>query len=123
MASTVYQTDKRSGSMYAYSIESVRDPESGKCKPKRTYIGRVDPITKEILQKAPPGKKNRSGITQKQIDNIDHETKEKLETMSAQLELLQNEVEQLRKEKQETERLLAHIVESIAQAQAKNHQR
>ncbi|MBR2288570.1 MAG: hypothetical protein IJ865_10015 [Clostridia bacterium] len=120
MASTVYQTDKRSGSMYAYLMESVRDPATGKSKPKRTYIGRVDPITKEIIQKAPPGKKNRSGITQKQVDNINHETKEKLETMRSQIETLQSEVEQLREEKQETDRLLNHIVESIAQIQAKN---
>ena len=100
-------------------MESVRDPVSGKCKPKRTYLGRVDPITKEIIQKAPPGKKNRGGITQKQMDHMDQETKDRLETMSSQLALLQSEVEQLREEKQKTDKLLDHIVESIVQAKAK----
>ena len=35
--------------MYAYHAVSFRDPQSKKPKSKRTYIGRVDPDTKEFL--------------------------------------------------------------------------
>lgn len=49
MACIVYLTNKDSGHMYAYHAVSYRDPQSKKPKSKRTYIGRVDPDTKEFL--------------------------------------------------------------------------
>ena len=45
----VYQTDKRSGITYAYENQSFWDPELKRSKSKRKLIGRVDPVTKEIL--------------------------------------------------------------------------
>ena len=49
MACIVYLTNKASGHMYAYHAVSFRDPKSKKPKSRRTYIGRVDPDTKEFL--------------------------------------------------------------------------
>ena len=49
MACIVYQTNKRSGYVYAYHAVPFRDPQSKCPKSKRTYIGRVDPDTKEFL--------------------------------------------------------------------------
>ena len=121
MAAIVYQKDKRSGSTYAYSMESVRDPVTGKCKPKRTYIGRVDPITKTIIKKALAGSKNRSGVTQKQVDKIGDATKEKLEELNLQVKDLNNEIERLKKEKIASDKLLDHIVETIQKHYASSH--
>lgn len=45
----VYQTDKRSGITYAYENQSFWDPELKRSKSKRKLIGRVDPVTKEIV--------------------------------------------------------------------------
>jgi len=35
--------------MYAYESESYRDPITRKPKSRRSFIGRVDPVTKELL--------------------------------------------------------------------------
>lgn len=45
----VYQTDKRTGVTYAYENQSFWDPELKRSKSKRKLIGRVDPVTKEIV--------------------------------------------------------------------------
>ncbi|MBQ7487047.1 MAG: hypothetical protein IJT77_06110 [Clostridia bacterium] len=113
MASIVYQTDKRNGSTYAYPMESVRDPVTGKCKPKRTYIGRVDPVTQTIVEKAPSGKRNRGGITKRQIDQVDHATAEMLEQMKAEIASLKEEIQRLKNEKDQSDCLFEKSVDSI----------
>ena len=45
----VYQTDKRSGITYAYENQSFWDPQLKRSRSKRKLIGRVDPVTKEIV--------------------------------------------------------------------------
>ncbi len=45
----VYQTDKRSGITYAYENQSFWDPELKRSRSKRKLIGKVDPVTKEII--------------------------------------------------------------------------
>lgn len=45
----VYQTDKRTGVTYAYENQSFWDPELKRSKSKRKLIGRVDPISHEIV--------------------------------------------------------------------------
>lgn len=47
--SIVYQHDKRSGITYAYESVSYYDKEKKHSRSKRTLIGRVDPVTKEIV--------------------------------------------------------------------------
>ena len=61
MSSIVYQTDRRSVSTYAYRSEPVRDPVTGRPSQRRTYLGRVDPETGEIVPMAAKGKRNRVG--------------------------------------------------------------
>ena len=62
VSSIVYQTDRRSGSTYAYRSEPTRDPKTGRPSQRRTYLGRVDPETGEIVPKAAPGRRNRSRL-------------------------------------------------------------
>lgn len=62
MSCIVYQTNKKTGVVYAYESESYRDPVTKKPKSKRTYLGRVDPDTNLIIPKAEEGKRNRSNL-------------------------------------------------------------
>lgn len=70
MACIVYRTNKETGVVYAYRSESYRDPVNKKPRNKRTYLGRVDPETKQIVPKAEAGKRNRSKLGPKQPENV-----------------------------------------------------
>ena len=62
MACIIYREDKKTGTKYAYRSESYRDPQTKKPKSKRTYLGRVDPVTNKIIPKGEAGKRNRSKL-------------------------------------------------------------
>lgn len=49
MAAIVYQTNKKSGIVYAYESVSFWDKEKKQSRARRRCIGRVDPVTKEIV--------------------------------------------------------------------------
>jgi len=49
MASEIRYTNPKTGLTYAYLSEARWDPEKGYSVPKRTYLGRVSPITNEII--------------------------------------------------------------------------
>lgn len=51
--SIVYQHDKRSGITYAYESEAHWDKAKKQSRAKRTLIGRVDPVTREIVPTRP----------------------------------------------------------------------
>ena len=51
MSFITYMVNKKSGKKYAYRQENVWDPEKGQSRAKRTYLGRVDPETGEIIPK------------------------------------------------------------------------
>ena len=51
MSCIVYQTNKKTGVKYAYESISYWDKEKQQPRSKRKYIGRVDPITGEIIRK------------------------------------------------------------------------
>lgn len=55
MAAIVYQTSKQTGITYAYESVSYWDKEKQQSRAKRKCIGKVDPVTKEII---PTRKKN-----------------------------------------------------------------
>ena len=59
MACIIYRTDSKSGNVYAYESRSYRDPVTKRPRSKQVYLGRVDPITKEIRPKGKNGKRNR----------------------------------------------------------------
>ena len=55
MACIVYRTDA-GGRTYAYSSESYWDKSKGQPRSKRTYLGRVNPETGEIIKGRQNGK-------------------------------------------------------------------
>lgn len=66
MAAIVYQTNKKTGVVYAYESVSYWDKEKQQSRAKRKCIGRVDPETQKIIptrKKKPPeaGKRKKRG--------------------------------------------------------------
>lgn len=55
--SVVYVKNKKTGTVYAYESEAKWVPDFKQSRPVRTYLGRVDPITHEIIPTA--GRKGR----------------------------------------------------------------
>lgn len=110
MAYTVYQTNKKTGVVYAYRAESYRDPETGKPKSHRTYLGRVDPVTKMIIGKAENGKRNRSqlGLDINMDVVVPPEYSKIMEQQSIQIQQLQQQVKQL-------EQRNADLLKTVAQ--------
>lgn len=53
MAAIVYQTNKKTGVTYAYESTSYWGKEKQQSHAKRTCIGRVDPVTKQIVANRP----------------------------------------------------------------------
>ena len=45
----IYQTNKKTGITYAYSNEAYWDKEKQQSRAKRTLLGKVDPVTGEIV--------------------------------------------------------------------------
>lgn len=89
MSCIIRITNKSNGNVYAYESESYRDPVTKKPKSRRTYLGRVDPVTNEIIPKAEKGKRNRQSST-KQLNQI-----------SAEHSAMQKEIEEQKKELQQ----------------------
>ena len=103
MACIVYRTDS-GGRKYAYSSESYWDAEKQQPRSKRTYLGRVDPITGEIIKgrqngknyKRPPeetGLPDGAPLPQDILDDL----KEKTSQLAALQEENRNLREQVRK--------------------------
>lgn len=82
MSCIIYQTNKKTGVKYAYMSESYRDPVTKKPKSRRTYLGRVDPVTDEIIPKAEPCKRNRTAVPDTSIpDYVQDELASRNETI------------------------------------------
>ena len=95
MPSIVYQKDKRSGSTYAYRSTSFRDPDTGRPRSRREYLGRVDPATGEIVPKAGPGRRNRSKVGEPQTHSDAGEVLRALRYRDDEVARLEGEVERL----------------------------
>lgn len=109
MSSIVYQTDRRSGTTYAYRSEPVRDPVTGKPSQKRTYLGRVDPETGEIVPKAAKGKRNRSKVGDQNQAQLPLTVAES-SSLRDESELLRAEVARLQARVDELEGLISHMM-------------
>ena len=103
MSCIVYITNKKTNTKYAYRSESYRDPETKQPKSRRTYLGRVDPDTNEIIPKAEKGKRNRNpiGIDASPVpvqfsENVVPKKSINLDELQRQVELLQKQQDELK---------------------------
>ena len=103
MASIVKQTDKRSGITYAYESISYWDKEKKMPRCKRKLIGRVDPVTGEIVPT--DGRNRKNSPYQKPIET--EETKILDEIKPMKISELRKEVVRLRLRVKELEEQLS----------------
>ncbi len=97
MSSVIYITNKKTGAQYAYESFSFRDPISKKPRTRRTYLGRVNPLTGKIVPKAEKGKRNRSKFDEVTTDEQmnPHSETGSDESLAKQISLLSSRVDQL----------------------------
>ena len=76
----MYQTNKNTGTKYAYKGESYRDPKTGTPKSRRTYLGRVDPETGDIIPKAARDSRNTCPTDEAETDRLTELARELSET-------------------------------------------
>ena len=113
MSCIVYQTNKKAGVKYAYESISYWDKEKQQPRSKRKYIGRVDPITGEIIRK--DDKKNSAEKEPPQVSD-------ELSELYAALKKKDDEISELTmelKKSREAYDKLANSVRSIRIAVAK----
>ena len=111
MSCIVYITNKKTNTKYAYRSESYRDPITKQPKSRRTYLGRVDPETNEIVPKAEKGKRNRNPL-EKETTPVSG--KESIQSKGINLNELRRQVELLQSQNNELKRKLERIDSSIS---------
>ena len=120
MSCVVYQY--RPSGVYAYKSVSYRDPVTKKPKSKREYIGRVDPVTKELLDPERVAKwqeKRLKAAKSKETKPETSDSEKKSDYSQALNELKeliiqqQNEYLEIRKMQEETQSVLKSIAKSI----------
>lgn len=111
MSCIVYQTDKRTGIKYAYESISYWDRDKKQPRSKRKYLGKVDPVSGEILTSR-SRKRGITGSSQEESSvcgpDIMQLQKELLEK-DAQIETLRKEIQTLATRCGKAEALISRI--------------
>ena len=105
MSCIVYQTDKKTGVKYAYESVSYWDKEKQQPRSKRTYIGRVDPVTNEIIRK-----KERNTHS---ADELQEDSANELEKLRKELALKEEEIRSLTSALKEKNRTISRLSKSL----------
>lgn len=95
MSCIVYQTDKKTGNVYAYNSTSCRDPETRKVITRKEYLGCVDPATNTIMPKAEKGKRTRSISTNEReavVQEIREEVRKDMDKLTTELNQVRDEL-------------------------------
>lgn len=103
MATIVYQTNPETGVKYAYSSESYWDKDKKAPRSKRTYLGKVDPETGEIIKGI---RKARKELKASPETSVPEEAIHEKDLVIARLEA---EKKQLEEERDAAIRLLVEI--------------
>ena len=117
MATIVYQTNKKTGVVYAYRSESYRDPVTKKPRSRRTYLGRVDPTTKRIIPKGEKGKRNRSPVSIQEDTPLPEDIQEMIKQQQELILSLQKEVELLSSKNGQLQKTINQISKCISNLQ------
>lgn len=121
MACIIYRTDPASGRKYAYSSESYWDKEKQQPRSRRTYLGRVDDETGEIIKGRQYGK-NHSWKDSDKDDGRQDESEEvrslraELEQKNAQLLSLREEIKSLEAKVKKLSSICSKVSEMTSKA-------
>ncbi len=114
MSFVVYQTNKKTGMKYAYLQEAYRDPVTKRPKSRRTYLGRVDPVTNQIIDKAADGKRNRTKLGTDAIEQpVDSDVETKYETLLKEQQL---KIQELQKQLSDLQKQTTGILKDVKKA-------
>jgi len=115
MACIVYRVDS-GGRKYAYSSESYWDAEKQQPRSKRTYLGRVDPITGEIIRGRQNGKNYKRPADEPVASHTSEEFLDELQEKTSQLAALQEENQKLREQVQNLSMVCRDIAAALSKA-------
>lgn len=122
MSSIVYYRNSKTNRTYAYEVEAKWNSEKGYSVPKRKYLGRVDPVTNEIIPSTgKPGRPTKAKpIGNDSAENVSrvNELEQKLADCSRIIMELKQEISRLKK-KDEQEKLtlkkISQLVDELIQ--------
>lgn len=114
MASIVYWTNKKNGYVYAYSSVSYWDKEKQSPRSKRTYLGRVDPQTGEIIKGTRKAKAQAKVIKEQSPQDIENEVirdlRMQVQQLNEEIGKLKTEVQDFKSKYQRAKRLAEAII-------------
>ena len=115
--SIIKHKDKRTGVTYVYESESSWDKEKKQPRSRRTLIGKLDEATGEIV---PTRKYQKKGEAEAAAEKTADETVQGstgqtkiIEAQAAEIAALKSELQSLRKEKQETLKILEGLLKDL----------
>ena len=119
MSSIVYYRNSKTNRTYAYEVEAKWNPEKGYSVPKRKYLGRVDPVTNEIIPSTgKPGRPTKAKpIGNDSAENVsrENELEQKLADCSRIIMELKQEVSRLKKKDEQEKQTLKKISLLVAE--------
>ena len=116
MSCIVYQTDKHTGIKYAYESISYWDKDKKQPRSKRKYLGKVDPVSGEIITSRNK-KRSMDGNGQSEAaacDSVITQLQEELLEKNTQIETLRKELQALTARYEETKALIGKIASLTA---------
>nr|MBQ4456156.1 hypothetical protein [Clostridia bacterium] len=117
MSSIVYYRNSKTNRTYAYEVEAKWNSEKGYSVPKRKYLGRVDPVTNEIIPSTgKPGRPTKAKpIGNDSAENVsrENELEQKLADCSRIIMELKQEISRLKKKDEQEKQTLKKISQLV----------
>lgn len=117
MSSIVYYRNSKTNRTYAYEVEAKWNSEKGYSVPKRKYLGRVDPVTNEIIPSTgKPGRPTKAKpIGDDSAENVsrENELEQKLADCSRIIMELKQEISRLKKKDEQEKQTLKKISQLV----------
>lgn len=117
MSSIVYYRNSKTNRTYAYEVEAKWNSEKGYSVPKRKYLGRVDPVTNEIIPSTgKPGRPTKAKpIGNDSAENVsrENELEQKLADCSRVIMELKQEISRLKKKDEQEKQTLKKISQLV----------
>lgn len=121
MATIVKHFDKKTGKTRVYESTPHYDPVSKQSRPKRKYLGTIDPETGQLIPSS--GRRGRTASTQNDADSRPVESVEKIAELrkiisekDSRIAALTSEVESLQRMVRSYSELFASISKTLAKA-------
>lgn len=109
--SIVKFTNPNTGITYAYESTPYYDPVKKQSRPKRTYLGRVDDVTGEIIPTT--RKKKKSDDNSSKDEQLINDLKEQILKLKQENTKLEKQISDLEKERNDLRTYLIKLADSL----------